>query len=83
MGNRFVTKQKKHELSTPKDIISGLLKNAKKSKEEFIHAVKDEIHKYLSKVDIMNLVSEVADKYDIQVNATIKLKPKKKSKVKK
>lgn len=69
------------DLPLPKDIIEGLLDNAKKSKTEVISSVKGEIKNYLSKVDPTKEIDKVLDKYEIRVDAklTFHRKPKDKS----
>ncbi len=68
------------ELPLPKDIISGLIQNAKNTKEEFVHSVRDELGSYLKKVDIRNLLEEVLQDYDIDVDAKIRFNKKNKKK---
>ena len=39
------------DLPVPKEILNGLLENAKQQKSEFVQSVKGEVKNYLSKVD--------------------------------
>lgn len=65
------------EIPLPKDILNGLLQNAKQTKEEFVGTVKTEIKKYLSNIDVSREIDRVLERYDIEVKATINLKRKK------
>lgn len=64
------------DLPIPKDIISGLVQNARGAKEEFTKSLRDEFKKYLSHVDTDNLVEHIVENYDIEVNATFSFKKK-------
>lgn len=65
------------DLPLPKEIINGLLQNAKNTKTEFISSVKTELKEYLNKVDLSSEIDRIIERYDIEVNAKIKLTPKK------
>lgn len=70
-----------HDLPLPKEMMNGLLQNAKNAKGEFISSVKEELKDYLGKVDLSKEVDRVIEKYDIEINARLKFTPKvKKSK---
>ncbi len=64
------------DLPLPKDIITGLVQNAKASKEEFLSSVKGEVKGLISKIDISKEVEKVLDRYDFEVNAKISLTKK-------
>ncbi|EQC51404.1 hypothetical protein [Bacteriovorax sp. DB6_IX] len=64
------------DLPLPKDIVNGLLQNAKNSKEEFITSMKEEVGNHLSKVDPKKLLEEVLQEYDVEVNAKFSFKKK-------
>lgn len=64
------------DLPLPKDIINGLIENAKDTKSEFVGSVKNELKNYLNKVDLTKEIDKVLQKYDFEVNARISLKPK-------
>ena len=66
------------DLPLPKDIVSGLVQNAKNTKEEFVSSMREEVSGYLDKVDVKKLVSELLEEYDIEVNAKVKFHKKKK-----
>lgn len=68
------------DLPLPKEIVGGLLENAKTTKTEFIAGVKNELKTYLDKIDISKEIDKIAEKYDFEVKATISLKKKKKGK---
>ena len=68
------------DVPLPKDIVGGLLENAKNTKTEFVAGVKNELKTYLDKIDITKEIDKIVEKYDFQINATISLKKKKKNK---
>lgn len=68
------------DLPLPKDILTGLVQNAKGAKEEFTQSIREEIRLYLSKVDAGKIVEDVLDKYDVEVKAEFKFKKKATSK---
>ena len=65
------------DLPLPKDIVNGLVQNAKSAKEDFSNSVREEIGQHLSKVDPKKLLEEVLSDYDIEVNAKFSFKKKK------
>jgi hypothetical protein len=67
-----------NDLPLPKDIANGLVQNAKTSKDEFIKSIKKEFKTYLNNIDISKEVDRILDNYDIDVNANITFKKKKK-----
>lgn len=67
------------DLPLPKQIITGLLQNAKNSKEEFLANVREELKGQFSKMDPTKLVSEILENYDIEVNAKLNFKKKNES----
>lgn len=68
------------DVPLPKDIVGGLLENARNTKTEFVAGVKNELKTYLDKIDITKEIDKIVEKYDFQINATISLKKKKKAK---
>ncbi len=68
------------DVPLPKDIVGGLVENAKNTKTEFVAGVKNELKTYLDKIDITKEIDKLVEKYDFQINATISLKKKKKAK---
>ncbi len=85
VGAAFMTEEsvKKilDDLPLPKDIISGLVVNAKGAKEDFTKGIREEIKNYLSKVDSSKIITDVLDKYHVEVEAKFKFtkKPEKES----
>lgn len=69
-----------HDLPLGKEIINGLISNAKKTKTEFISGMREEVSGYLKRVNPKELVSEVLENYDMEVNAKISFAPKAKVK---
>lgn len=68
------------DLPLPKEIVGGLVENAKNTKTEFIAGVKNELKTYLDKIDLSKEIDKILEKYDFEVKATISLKRKKKAK---
>lgn len=68
------------DLPLPKDMVTGLLENARNTKTEFVSSVKNELKTYLDKIDISKEIDKIVEKYDFEVKANISLKRKKKSK---
>lgn len=66
------------DVPLPKDIVGGLVENAKNTRNEFVSSVKNELKSYLDKIDLSKEIEKIADKYDFEVKATISLKKKKK-----
>ncbi len=64
------------DLPIPKEIVTGLIENAKGARTEFTAGIQEEVRKHLSKVDPKQMVEAVLDGYDIEVNATLKFKKK-------
>ncbi len=80
VGAAFMTEEsvKKilEDLPLPKDIISGLVQNAKGAKEDFTNGIREEVKSYFSKLDATKIVSEILDHYDVEVEAKFKFKKK-------
>lgn len=66
------------DVPLPKDIVGGLVENAKNTKTEFVQSVKNELKSYLDKIDLTREIDKIVEKYDFEVKATISLKKKKK-----
>lgn len=66
------------DVPLPKDIVGGLVENAKNTKTEFVAGVKNELKTYLDKIDIGREIDRIVEKYDFEIKATISLKRKKK-----
>jgi hypothetical protein len=68
------------DLPLPKEMVGGLIENARTTKTEFVAGVKSELKSYLDKIDISREIDKIAEKYDFEVKATISLKKKKHAK---
>ncbi len=68
------------DVPLPKDIVGGLVENAKSTKTEFVAGVKNELKSYLDKIDLSKEIDKIIEKYDFEVTANISLKRKKKAK---
>lgn len=83
VGAAFMTEEsvKKilDDLPLPKDIITGLVVNAKGAKEDFTKGIREELRTYLSKVDASKIMTDVLDNYDVEVEAKFKFKKKSES----
>ena len=60
----------------PKDIVGGLVENAKNTKTEFVAGVKNELKTYLDKIDLTKEIDKILAKYDFEIKATISVKKK-------
>lgn len=80
VGAAFMTEEsvKKilEDLPLPKEILSGLVQNAKGAKEDFTNGIREEIRNYLSKVDASKIAMDILDRYDVEVEAKFKFKKK-------
>ena len=70
-------KSKLQDLPVPKDVIEGLVKNAKSTKEEFVGTLKTEVKNFLNRVDITKEIDRVLENYDLDISANISFKKKK------
>jgi polyhydroxyalkanoate synthesis regulator phasin len=66
------------DLPLPKDIVGGLVENARSTKTEFVSSVKNELKSYLDKIDLSREIDKILDKYDFEIKATVNMKRKKK-----
>lgn len=71
------------DLPLPKEIVNGLVQNAKNSKDEFVDSVKTEVKSFLERIDIQKEIDRIIEDHDIEVNAKIKFVKKEKPKNKK
>jgi polyhydroxyalkanoate synthesis regulator phasin len=80
VGAAFMTEEsvKKilEDLPLPKDIVAGLVQNAKGAKEDFTNSIREELRNYLTKVDASKIASDILDRYDVEVEAKFKFKKK-------
>ncbi|EPZ50767.1 hypothetical protein ABMA79_11515 [Halobacteriovorax sp. HFRX-2_2] len=72
IGAAFMTEEsvKKvlEDLPLPKDIVSGLVTNAKKTKEDFVVSVREELRSYLKNVDPKTIVESILEDYEVTVS---------------
>ena len=68
-----------NEVPLPKDIIIGLVQNAKNAKEELTQNVRQELRSYLQKIDPKELIRYVMANYDLEIDAKVSFKSKKDS----
>lgn len=68
------------DLPLPKEMVNGLVQNAKNSKDEFIGSVKTEVKSFLERIDIQKEIDRVIADHDIEINAKIKFNKKKEKK---
>ncbi len=84
IGAAFMTEEsvKKilEDLPLPKEILTGLVQNAKGAKEDFTNGIREELRNYLSKVDASKIATDILDKYDVEVEAKFKFKKKDRAK---
>ena len=80
VGAAFMTEEsvKKilEDLPLPKEILSGLVQNAKGAKEDFTNGIREELRNYLAKVDASKIAMDILDRYDVEVEAKFKFKKK-------
>lgn len=80
IGAAFMTEESVksllNDLPLPKDIVTGLVQNAKGAKEDFTKSLREEFRKYLSHLDTENIIDYIAENYDVEVNASFKFKKK-------
>lgn len=86
IGAAFMTEEAVKDLlqglPLPKEMVQGLLANAKSSKDEFIKSVKSELKSYLNRIDISKEVDRILDEYDMEINAKINFKKRSTQKAK-
>ena len=64
--------------SLGEEAVKGLLENAKNVKSEVVTQIKAELKGWLEKVDVSREIDRVLEDYDLEVNAKISFKKKKK-----
>ena len=64
------------DLPLPKEIVTGLIDNAKGARTDFTAGIQEEVRKHLSKVDPRQMAEDILDNYDIEVKATFSFKKK-------
>lgn len=80
MGAAFMTEESikgvLNDLPISKEIISGLVQNARGAKEDFTKGLREEFSRYLSRLDKESLIDYLVENYDIEVNASLKFNKK-------
>jgi len=80
MGAAFMTEESikgvLNDLPVSKEIITGLVQNARGAKEDFTKGLREEFSKYLSRLDKESLIDYLVENYDVEVNASLKFKKK-------
>lgn len=80
MGAAFMTEESVrgvlNDLPVSKEIISGLVSNAKGAKEDFTKGLREEFSRYLSHLDKEGLIDYLVENYDIEVNASLSFNKK-------
>jgi hypothetical protein len=61
------------ELPLPKDIVNGLIQNAKGAKEEFLDSLQTEIRRHLSTIDPKLYLDEIINNYEFEIDAKVRL----------
>ncbi len=81
VGAAFMTedaiKAAMKDIPVPKEILLGLVQNAKTSKEDIFSFLKEELQGHLSKLDYERFFESILDKYDLDVQMKVKFKRKK------
>lgn len=85
VGTLFLTEESLRnlisEIKIPKEILSGILDSANKTKNEFFKNLSQEvIGRVTDKMDLRTYIQEVLEKNEIDLHVRIRFKPKKKSK---
>ena len=64
------------DLPIPKELMHGLINNAKNTRDDFINSVKTELKERLERIDVSKEIDRIIENYDMEVSAKIKLTPK-------
>ena len=84
LGAAFLTedalKNLLKDVPISKDIVNGILQNAKNAKSDFTQGLRDEFKKYLSHIDLEKIMDILLENYDMEVTAKFSFKKKKKRK---
>jgi hypothetical protein len=66
------------EFKLPKELLSAVLDSANKTKTEFLRGLADEvISRVMDKMDLVELVQEIISRNEVELEMTVRLKPKK------
>lgn len=62
------------------ELITGIVKNAKSTRDDILNSIKAEVFNYLKKIDLQSEIEKILDNYDLDVEAKIKFSQKIKKK---
>lgn len=65
------------DLSLPKDATAYLIDQIDRRKNEIISVIRQEVHLAIQKMDIGEVVNKIVQNHDMEIDATIRFKPKK------
>ena len=67
------------EFKLPKELLTGVLESAHKTKSEFLRNLSNEVMtRVMERVDVKELLQEMLAQNEIQFDVTVRFKPKKK-----
>lgn len=67
------------EFKLPKELLTGVLESAHKTKSEFLRSLSNEVMtRVMERVDVKELLQEMLAQNEIQFDVTVRFKPKKK-----
>jgi hypothetical protein len=70
------------EVKLPKELLTGLIDSASRTKNEFFGKLSEEImQKVVSKIDPKELVQELLERNEIELNVKVQFKPKSRSEI--
>ncbi len=64
------------DVPLPKDILNGLLQNAKTAKSDFISSVQKELREHLKMADLRQVFLEALEDYEVEVQAKFSFRKK-------
>ena len=77
LGAAFMTEESVRTalsgLNVPKEVLTGILQGANRSKEEFLNKVGNETIKLLSKIDFVKEASRFVEEHKFRINAEIEV----------
>lgn len=82
VGAAFMTEESVrnilNDLPLPKDIVTGLVQNARGAKEDFTKSLREEFSKYLKGLDHETIIDYIVENYEIEAKTTFNFKKKEK-----
>lgn len=77
LGAAFMTEESVRSalggMNLPKEVLTGILQGANRSKEEFLNKVGNETIKLLSKIDFVKEASRFVEEHKFRINAEIEV----------